>query len=135
MKKKSYAFFINQDLVHMGGRAGYRHCVTPPPPPAPPGFPQPTPPPPGLTLSVTLTDSRGLFEVTTRERAATWLSQDIRLLLVVRARINRHFILPARLQSLRYCNTIARPLRNIRPAIDPSFSCHAPYNVGHDNIV
>jgi len=121
MKKKSYAFFINQDLVHMGGRAGYRHCVTPPPP--------------GLTLSVTLTDSRGLFEVTTRERAATWLSQDIRLLLVVRARINRHFILPARLQSLRYCNTIARPLRNIRPAIDPSFSCHAPYNVGHDNIV
>jgi len=36
---------------------------------------------------------------------------------------------PSHLQSLPYCNTIARPLRNIRPATDPPLSCHTPYNI------
>jgi len=38
------------------------------------------------------------------------------------------------LQSLPYCNTIARPLRNIRPPTDPFFLCHTPYNIGDGNI-
>jgi len=44
-------------------------------------------------------------------------------------------LLQPHLQILRYCNTIARPLRNIRPPTDPSFACHTPYNIGHGNIV
>ena len=39
------------------------------------------------------------------------------------------------LQSLPYCNTIARLLRNIRPPTDPPCVCHTPYNIGHGNIV
>jgi len=39
------------------------------------------------------------------------------------------------LQRLPYCNTIGRPLRNIRPATDPPCLCHAPYNIGHGNLV
>jgi len=39
------------------------------------------------------------------------------------------------LQSLPYCNTIARPLRNIRPPTDPPFLCHTPYTIGDGNIV
>jgi len=42
---------------------------------------------------------------------------------------------PPHLQSLPYCNTIARPLRNIRPATDPPCKCHTPYNIGDGNIV
>jgi len=38
------------------------------------------------------------------------------------------------LQRLPYCNIIARPLHNIRPATDPPFSCHTPYNIGDGNI-
>jgi len=30
-KEKLMSLFINQDLVHMGGRAGYQHGFTPPP--------------------------------------------------------------------------------------------------------
>jgi len=37
------------------------------------------------------------------------------------------------LQRLPYCNTIGRPLRNIRPATDPPCSCHTPYNIGDGN--
>jgi len=33
------------------------------------------------------------------------------------------------------CNTIARPMRNIRPPIDPPFLCHTPYNIGDGNLV
>ena len=39
------------------------------------------------------------------------------------------------LQSLPYCNTIARPLRNICPPTDAPFVCHTPYNIGDGNIV
>jgi len=39
------------------------------------------------------------------------------------------------LQRPPYCNTIARPLRNIRPATDPPFVCHTPYYIGDGNIV
>jgi len=39
------------------------------------------------------------------------------------------------LRSLPYCNTNARPLRNIRPPTDPSFVCHTAYNIGDGNIV
>jgi len=42
---------------------------------------------------------------------------------------------PPHLQSLPDCNTIARPLRNIRLSTDPPFVCHAPYNIGDGNIV
>ena len=42
---------------------------------------------------------------------------------------------PPYLQSLRCCNTIARPLRNIRPPTDPPVVCHTPYNIGDCNIV
>ena len=42
---------------------------------------------------------------------------------------------PPHLQSLPYCDTIARPLRNIRPSTDPPFACHTPYNIGDGNIV
>jgi len=44
------------------------------------------------------------------------------------------FYRPPHLQSLPYCNTIARPLRNIRPPTDPSL-CHTPYNIGDGNIL
>jgi len=37
--------------------------------------------------------------------------------------------------SMFNCNTIARPLRNIRPATDPSFVRHTPYNIFDDNMV
>ena len=41
---------------------------------------------------------------------------------------------PLLLHNLRYCNTIARPLRNIRPAIDLLFVCHTSYNIGDGNL-
>jgi len=44
-------------------------------------------------------------------------------------------IAPPHLQSLRYCKTIARLLRNIRPPSDPPCVCHVPYNIGNNNIV
>jgi len=51
-------------------------------------------------------------------------------------RVNHPFIAPPpRLQSRPYCNTIARPLRNIHPSTDPPFICQTPYNVGDGNIV
>ena len=45
------------------------------------------------------------------------------------------FYTPPHLQSLPYCNTIARPLRNIRPPTDPHCVCHTPCTVGDGNIV
>ena len=42
---------------------------------------------------------------------------------------------PSHLHYPHYCNTIARPLRNIRPATDPPFVCHTPYHIGDGNIV
>jgi len=42
---------------------------------------------------------------------------------------------PPHLQSLPYCNTIAPPLRNMRPPSDPPFIHHAPYKIGNGNIV
>jgi len=44
-------------------------------------------------------------------------------------------LLPPHLQSLPYCNTVSRPLRNILPLTDPSFVCHAPHNIVRGNIV
>jgi len=49
--------------------------------------------------------------------------------------VHHPFIAPPHLQSLPYCNTIARPFRNIRPPTDPPFGCHAPYHIGDGNIV
>ena len=51
--------------------------------------------------------------------ATGWPLQDIVLLLVVCGRINRPFILPARLHCPHCCNTIARLLGNIRPPPRP----------------
>jgi len=42
---------------------------------------------------------------------------------------------PPQLQSLPYCNTVARPLRDIRPPTDPSLLCHATYKIGEGNIL
>ena len=42
---------------------------------------------------------------------------------------------PPHLQSLPYCNTIARPLRNIRAPADLPLLCHMPYNISDGNIV
>jgi len=42
---------------------------------------------------------------------------------------------PPHLQSLPYCNTIARPLRNILPATDPPVVWHTPYSIGDGNTV
>jgi len=42
---------------------------------------------------------------------------------------------PPSLQNLPHCNTIARPLRDIRPATDSPFLCHTSYNIGDGNIV
>jgi len=39
------------------------------------------------------------------------------------------------LRRLPWCNTIARPLRNIRPDTDPPFVCYTPYNIDDGNIV
>jgi len=50
-----------------------------------------------------------------------WRLHDILLLLVVCARINRPFILPARLHCPHGCNTIARLWGNIRPPHRPLF--------------
>jgi len=44
-------------------------------------------------------------------------------------------LLPPHLQSLPCCDTIGRPLRNIRPPTDPSFVCHTPYHIGDGNIL
>jgi len=67
--------------------------------------------------------------------ARLWPLHDIVLLLVVCARVNRLFILPARLHRPHCCNTIARLLGHIRPPLDPPWVCHTPYNIGHYNIV
>jgi len=42
---------------------------------------------------------------------------------------------PPHLQSLPYCNTIARLLGNRRPLTDPPFVCHTPYSIGNGNIL
>jgi len=51
------------------------------------------------------------------------------------ARNNSPCIAPFNLQSLPYCNTIARPLRKIRPAPPPPFLRQIPYNIDDGNIV
>jgi len=42
--------------------------------------------------------------------------------------VNHPCVAPTHLQSLPYCNTIARPVRNIRLPSDPLFVCHTPYS-------
>jgi len=43
-------------------------------------------------------------------------------------RVN-HYFTPPHLQSLHYCNTIARPLRNERLLVDPPLVSHTPNRV------
>ena len=51
-------------------------------------------------------------------------------------RANHPFIAPPHLQSLPYCNTIARPFRNMRaPPPPPLLYSHTPYNIDDGNIV
>jgi len=64
------------------------------------------------------------------ELGSTWPLQDIILLLIVCARVNRPFILPARLHCPHCCNTLARLLGNIRP---PSTSLW--YAIHHTTLV
>jgi len=66
---------------------------------------------------------------------APWSLQDIVSLQSCIVGVSPPFIAPPHLQSLPYCNTIARPLRNIRPPTDPFSLCHTPYNIGDGNIV
>jgi len=42
---------------------------------------------------------------------------------------------PPHLQSLPYCNTIARPFRSKRLLPDPPLVSHTPYSVGRENIL
>jgi len=42
---------------------------------------------------------------------------------------------PPHWQSLPYCITIARPLRNIRPPTYSFFLCNTPYTIGDGNLV
>ena len=60
-------------------------------------------------------------------RNDAWPLQDIVLLLVVWARINRIFILTARLHCPHCCNTIARLLGNMRPRTWPPLCM--PYTI------
>jgi len=46
--------------------------------------------------------------------------------------VHHPFTPPPHLQSLPYCNTNARPLRNKRLIPDPPLVSHTPYNVGRD---
>jgi len=64
---------------------------------------------------------RTSYELATSYRASTELKlaskplQDIILFQCFIVGVNLPFLPPLHLQSLPYCNTIARPLRNIRP--------------------
>jgi len=49
--------------------------------------------------------------------------------------VHHPFIAPLHLQSLPYCNTVARPLRNTRPPHRPLLFCRTPYNIGDGNVV
>jgi len=86
-------------------------------------------------LVITISCKEHVFSI--GARAGGWPLEDIILLLVVCARINRSFILPVRLHFPHCCNTIARLLGNIniRPALDLPFVCHTPYNIGNKHIV
>ena len=64
-----------------------------------------------------------------------WPSQDIGSPLVVCARVNRPFILPARLHCPQRCNAIARLLGKIRPPPNPLFVVYTPYTIINNNIV
>ena len=70
-----------------------------------------------------------------RAPAQVWPLQDIVSLQSFIVGVHHAFISPTHLQSLPYCNTITRPLRNIRPSTDPPFVCHTSYNIGDGNIV
>jgi len=75
------------------------------------------------------------YLVKAKVRAATWPSQEIHCLRGFWARVNHPFIAPPNLHCSRYCNTIARLLRNIRPPPDPACVCHTPYNIGKGTVV
>jgi len=64
-----------------------------------------------------------------------WPLQGIVLLRGCCARIDLPFIAPSHLHCPHGCNTIAIPLRNIRPPSEPLFVCHTPYHIVHSNIV
>jgi len=68
-------------------------------------------------------------------KTGAWPLQDIVLLQSFIVGVHHLFVAPPHLQSLPYCNTIARPFRNIRPPTDPPFVCHTPYNIGDGNIM
>ena len=78
--------------------------------------------------------------------ACTWPLQDIVLLQSFSVEVCHPLIAPATCKAYLFCNTIARPLRDIRPPTDPPLRdirpltdppllCHTPYNIGDDNIV
>ena len=64
-----------------------------------------------------------------------WPLQDILVLWVVCAWINRPLILPARPHCPHCWSTVPRLLGSIRPPLDLPFVCHTPYNIGNTNIV
>jgi len=70
-----------------------------------------------------------------KRQVSAWPLQDVLLLLVVCARINRPFILPAHLHCPHCRNTIARLLGNIRPPLDLPFVCHTLFNIDHNDIL
>jgi len=64
-----------------------------------------------------------------------WPIQDIVSLQSFIVRVHHPCIPAPDLQSLLYCNTIARPLGNIRSLTGPPFVCREPCNIGDGNIV
>ena len=45
------------------------------------------------------------------------------------ARANHHFLAPPHLHCPHCCNTVTRPLRNIRSPPNPPFVCYTPYTI------
>jgi len=75
-----------------------------------------------LSRLVSLQAAVSLYKILFHDKALSW---ELIILLLT----------PPHLQSIPYCNTIARPLRNTRPPTDPSFECHTPCTFGDGNIV
>ena len=76
-----------------------------------------------------------LYQYSTSTLVQRLALQDIVVLLVVCARINRPFILPYPLHCPHCCNTIARLMGNIRPPLQPPFCMPYTIHIGNNNIV
>jgi len=79
-------------------------------------------------VSLTVYNTQGTRAHTHRELIRKWLWKLHSFIVGV----NHPSSIPRHLRSLPYCNTIARPLRNIGPPTDPPVT---PYHIADGNIV